>query len=1109
MTFPYLNHPLIAQILAENSSPNTRIWVEGLRGSSRSLFLTAWAQEHPLCCIAQDKDEAGYLYHDIVALETRQKVVFFPSSFLHRGKYDQKDEAFEVMRTELLADLAMGQFPIIVTYPEALAEAVESPRAAEGKILRFHVGEEVERTQLIEQLIHLGFSRTDYVFSPGEFAFRGSILDIFSHHTYAPYRLDFMDDEIESIRHFDPENQLSTEELTEATLVGKIHSGEKKEGLPLIELIGKDYDVWMAHTDFVVQKILSTAQEIAEADSRIEVVSPEKVTHAIEHYPRTLLWDRPCEQWAHHKHYTFRTAPQAVYGRNIDLLFQDLERYHEKGYQVYFLSDIPSQGQRMGEIVREKKALHLLPEVLPISLHEGFEDLDGRMLFLTDHQIFDRFHKYQLKSDKVRNAQAAFTLKDLESLHSGDYIVHLDHGIGKFLGLITTEISGKKQEVVKIQFHGGDIVLVGLHNLHKISKYRSGDEEVEPKLNRLGNTAWQRIKERTKKKVKDIARELIVLYAQRKEKAGFAFSPDSYLQHALEASFIFEETEDQLRATQEVKRDMESPRPMDRLICGDVGFGKTEVAIRAAFKAVADSKQVAVLVPTTILAYQHYLSFSARMQELPVHIEYLSRARTAKEIKETLARLLKGEVDIIIGTHRLVSKDVLFKDLGLLIIDEEQKFGVSTKEKIRQMQVEVDTLTLTATPIPRTLQFSLMGARDLSNINTPPKNRHPVSTRVVRFSTELIQEAVENELSRNGQVYIVHNRIQDLHILAGKVAQAVPQARIAVGHGQMPPAQLEEIVLDFSKHEYDILIATTIVENGIDVGNANTIIIDDAHRYGLSDLHQLRGRVGRSNRKAYCYLITPPLDTLPENARRRVQAVENFSELGSGIRIALQDLDIRGAGNILGAEQSGFIADMGFETYRKVFDEAVREVKYEEFGYLFESDSESRETPLVRVDTQIETDLNLSFPSDYIPEDYERIRFYRKIDEIENDSEEQTIRKTLKDRFGALPSSVLELLLVPRLRQSGGRLGVPKITIKQETLTLFLPPDHQDPYYDSPEFAHLIAYAAQHHRTCEIKENTRGQRLVKVLGIVSIEHALNTMHEIENQPLGSSSSSHE
>lgn len=1095
MHFPYLDHPLLQQIYSLTSQEGKRILVEGLKGSSPSAIIASWARHRPICCIVQDKDEAGYLYSDIVALEKETKVSFFPSSFARRERFDAKDAAFEVMRTELFTDLSLGTYPIIITYPDALAEAIPSASLEDSTIMRLSLGSSYDREELIHQLIERGFSRTDYVFSPGEFALRGSILDVFSMHVYSPFRLDFMDDEVESIRLFDPETQLSTQEVQEAVLVGRKEEGLAPQVTSLIDLISDHYDLWISRWDYILPRIATIAQKIEEAGTA-KGIQVKQLQECVENYPKHLFLQYPVPDVKCDITYTFRTIPQPNYHRNLNLLFEDLERYMANGYKVYFLSDIPSQAQRMQEILSERKLLHLRLEMLSLSLHEGFEDPDTKMLFLADHQVFDRFHKYRLKSDKVRNAEAAFTLQDLQSLHNGDYIVHIDHGIGRFLGLITTEISGKRQEVIKLQYREGDIVLVNLHSLHKLSKYRSSEEGVAPQLNKIGTGAWQKVKDRTKKKVKDIARELISLYAQRKEKPGFAFSPDSYLQHELEASFLFEETEDQIQAFEEVKRDMESPRPMDRLICGDVGFGKTEVAIRAAFKAVADSKQVAVLVPTTILAYQHFRSFSERMKEFPVNIEYISRARSSKQIKEILQKVESGQIDIIIGTHRLVSKDVRFKDLGLLIIDEEQKFGVSTKEKIRQMQVEIDTLTLSATPIPRTLQFSLMGARDLSNINTPPKNRHPVSTKVMRFSIDAIRDAIENELSRSGQVYIVHNRIQDLMPLVGKIQEAVPQARIAVGHGQIPPNQLEEIVLDFTRHEYDVLVATTIVENGIDVGNANTIIIDEAHKYGLSDLHQLRGRVGRSNRKAYCYLLTPALDALPENARRRVQAIENFSELGSGIRIALQDLDIRGAGNILGAEQSGFIADMGFETYRKVFDEAVREVKHEEFRDLFEDLSSETEAALPWIDTQIETDLDLSFPDDYIPDDSERIYFYREIDGITTESEEKKIRHALKDRFGTIPSSVEELLLVPKLRQLGGRMGIPKITIKQETLTFHLPQDAQDPYYESPAFGAILQYVSHHHRTCEIKQNARGHRLIKVKGIGSVSQSIVLSEEI-------------
>lgn len=793
---------------------------------------------------------------------------------------------------------------------------------------------------------------------------------------------------------------------------------------------------------------------------------------------------------------TFDTGMQPIYHKNFELVSESFHTYLEKGYTLYILSDVEKQTERIRTIFADREE-NIPFTAINKTIHAGFTDNSLRICLFTDHQIFDRFHKYNLKSDKARSGKISLSLKELNQFTSGDYIVHIDHGVGQFGGLVRTEVNGKMQEAVKLIYQNNDIIFVSIHSLHKLSKYKGKESGEPPRLNKLGTGAWEKMKDRTKKKVKDIARDLIILYSKRKQEKGFAFSPDSFMQNELEASFIYEDTPDQMKATTDVKADMESLRPMDRLICGDVGFGKTEIAIRAAFKAVADNKQVAVLVPTTVLAFQHYQTFSERLRNFPCRIEYISRARTTGQIKATLNDVKEGKVDILIGTHRLVSKDVQFKDLGLLIIDEEQKFGVSVKEELRQMRSNVDTLTMTATPIPRTLQFSLLGARDLSSITTPPPNRYPVQTEVERFNPDIIREAINFEMSRNGQVFFINNRIQNIYEIEALVKREVPDARICVGHGQMEPEKLEKILLDFINYEYDVLIATSIVESGIDVPNANTIIINNAHQFGLSDLHQLRGRVGRSNRKAFCYLLSPPLSTLTPEARRRLQAIENFAELGSGIHIAMQDLDIRGAGNMLGAEQSGFIADLGYETYQKILEEAVDELKLEEFAGLYtdeESGKPNTGEEYVR-ETYLESDLELMFPPTYIPNDSERVSLYRELDKMEDERDILAFTERLKDRFGKIPKQGKELIRVVRLRRLARRLGIEKVVLKQGRMSLFLVNNPDSPFYQSDAFGKLITYVQKYPRNCELRD-AKGKRSIAIKNVPDVETATGILEEI-------------
>lgn len=1087
----------------------------GIQGSAIAALASAlykgstWGElplpSQPLLIVAFDEEAAGYLYGDLVQLIGKEEVFFYPSSFRRHIKYGHVDAGYEVLRAELITALSNGSMPLVVTYPMALAEAIPNKEELEERILHYAVGEKCHLSQLREWLLEEGFTLTDYVYEPGEVAFRGSIVDIYSYNSDFPYRLDFFDDEIESIRTFDPSTQLSKKKVEEVSIVSKLSSIDSEHKNSLFSLLPATYRIVFAdydHTIDTLEQLDKTEAIVIEGGEGFDATSDMKA-HLLSCDQLVQEMGSLSSLHLHSSHrlsslpeVPFQTTAQPLFHKNFDLLIEGLQRYRDEGYTVYFLSEGVNQSERLQEILSDLGREDLFPLQLPITLHEGFEDHTTHQVFLTDHQLFERYHKYQLKSDKVRLGKVSLTIKDLNSFNPGDYIVHYDHGIGQFAGLITMMREGKEEEVLKIVYRNNDYILVSLHNLRKLSKYRAKDDG-KPQLSQLGSGAWLRIKEKTKKKIKDIARELIVLYAARKEAEGFAFSPDSYLQKELEASFIYEETPDQLKAVEAVKHDMEQARPMDRLLCGDVGFGKTEVAIRAAFKAVCDSKQVAVLVPTTLLAYQHYCTFSERLKDFPVRIAYFSRARSAKETKKLLEELAEGKIDIIIGTHRIVGKNVQFKDLGLLIVDEEQKFGVKVKEALRQLQVNVDTLSMSATPIPRTLQFSLMGTRDLSNILTPPPNRYPIQTEIIDFNAEIIAEAINFELSRKGQVYYVHNRIEDIEDIAAMIRRNVPKCRVAVGHGRMQPSDLEEIILDFARQEYDVLVATTIIENGIDIPNANTIIIDRAHHYGLSSLHQLRGRVGRSSRKAFCYLIAPPLSLLNDTSQRRLRAIEGYSDLGSGLRIAMQDLDIRGAGNIFGSEQSGFIADMGIDAYHKVFDEAVREVKREEFSNLFAEEKEALEEPL---DTVFESDLALSFPPEYIPQDAERITLYRELDSLTSEEDIENFCLRLKDRFGAIPKEGEELIRVPSLRSWGRKLGLIKITLRKEGMNLFLPEDPASAYYQSDLFSRLLVYITRNTKTCLIEQGKKGQRVARIQKVPTVSRGVEVLKEILSTP---------
>ena len=948
-----------------------------------------------------------------------------------------------------------------------------------------------------------GFEQVDYVYEPGQYAMRGSILDVFSFSYEFPYRIDFFGNEVETIRSFDVETQLSKEKLDSIYIVPEMTKGNRTnssllDSLPSETLLASKDMAWVKERIGSIwneEPITGDEESFANIEQlRAKLITGEDFRHAALGFCRLHFGTRP--MGVADATLTFSMEAQPIYHKNFDLVSESFHKYLEDGYTLYILSDVEKQATRIRAIFEDRG------DDIPFTsvnktIHEGFADETLRVCLFTDHQLFDRFHKFNLKSDKARSGKLSLSLKELNQFTTGDYIVHIDHGIGQFGGLVRTEVNGKMQEAIRLIYQNNDIIFVSIHSLHKLSKYKGKDSGEPPKLSKLGTGAWEKMKERTKSKVKDIARDLILLYSKRKQEKGFAYSPDSFMQHELEASFIYEDTPDQMKATADVKADMENDRPMDRLICGDVGFGKTEVAIRAAFKAVSDNKQVAVLVPTTVLAFQHYQTFSERLKDFPCRIEYISRARTAKEIRETLKDLKEGNINIIIGTHRIVGKDVTFKDLGLLIIDEEQKFGVSVKEKLRQLKANVDTLTMTATPIPRTLQFSLMGARDLSSNTTHPTNRYPVKTEVERINPDIIREAINFEMSRNGQVFFINNRIQNIYEMEALVKREVPDARIAVGHGQMEPEKLEKIILDFVNYEYDVLIATSIVESGIDVPNANTIIINNAQQFGLSDLHQLRGRVGRSNRKAFCYLLSPPLSSLTQEARRRLQAIENFSELGSGIHIAMQDLDIRGAGNMLGAEQSGFIADLGYETYQKILEEAVDELKAEEFADLYSNATENRPdtgSEYVR-ETYIESDLELMFPPTYIPNDSERVSLYRELDKMEEERDILAFTERLKDRFGKVPKEGKELIRVVRLRRMAKTLGMEKVILKKGQMSIFLVTNPESPYYESEAFDKLLGFIQKHPRECTLREQN-GKRSIVIKNVPTVEVACNYLDEI-------------
>ena len=1095
----------LAKALQDGSART--IFAEGLCASAAPLLFSSVAAACPqvMACpyvfVLDDAEEAGYFYHDLTQILGEQEVFYFPSSFRRAAKFGQRDAANEILRTEVISRLSAGHRPLfVVTYPEAVMEKVVSRQKLDEQTLRLHAGERVDITFVEETLRAFGFRRVDYVYEPGQFAVRGSILDVFSFSSEWPYRVDFFGDEVDSIRTFEVQTQLSRDKQEEIVIVPEL-AGYVQGKVPFTDFL-RDVADRVYADGFSAQALMDeqarTEMEEAERHEKLRadlmLVDGSALMKGMLDFRRVEVGNKPSA--TPQATVRFHLTAQPIFHKNFELVTRTFHEYLEKGYTLYILADSAKQTDRLASIFTEQASgIDFTP--VNRTLHAGFADDDLKACFFTDHQIFDRFHKYNLRSDKARSGKVALSLKELQEFNIGDYVVHVDHGVGKFGGLVRIPNGDTMQEVIKIIYQNDDVVFVSIHSLHKVSKYR-GKEGEPPRLNKLGTGAWERLKERTKTKIKDIARDLIKLYSLRRQEKGFAFSPDSFMQHELEASFLYEDTPDQLKATQAVKADMERDRPMDRLVCGDVGFGKTEVAIRAAFKACADNKQVAMLVPTTVLAYQHFQTFSSRLKGMPVRVDYLSRARSAAKTKEILRDLADGQINIIVGTHKLIGKSVKFKDLGLLIIDEEQKFGVATKEKLRQMKVNVDTLTLTATPIPRTLQFSLMGARDLSVIQTPPPNRYPVQTEVHTFSAELIAEAVNFEMSRNGQVFIVNNRISSLYDLEALLHKHVPDARVCVGHGQMPPEELENIIFGFVHYDYDVLVSTTIIESGIDIPNANTIIINGAQNFGLSDLHQMRGRVGRSNKKAFCYLLAPPLAALTPEARRRLQAIENFSDLGSGIHIAMQDLDIRGAGNLLGAEQSGFIADLGYETYQKILSEAVKELKNDEFGDLYAEEIRKGNDlggENFVDECALESDLQMSFPDDYVPSSSERMLLYRELDGLERDEDVEAFRLRMKDRFGEIPEEGEELIRVVTLRRLGKCLGAEKIFLKAGRMVLYFVQNEKSAYFESKAFGQCIAYAAMNAHRSNLRE-ANGRRSMVIQEVRSVKDAVGILRQI-------------
>ena len=1084
------------------ADPQARIHLKGLVGSSLSFTISETFREAdtPFLLILNDKEEAAYYLNDLEQLLGDDRVLFYPGSYRRPYQIEETDNANVLLRAEVLNRLNSRKKPVvIVSYPDALFEKVVTKKELDKNTLKLAVGDQVSLDFLNEVLFEYLFKRVDFVTEPGEFSVRGGIVDVFSFSHDEPYRIEFFGDEIDSIRTFDVESQLSTERLRKISIMPNVENKHLEElRQSFLEYIHQKTVVFIKNAEMVFSRIDLLYQKAEEAFEKIEGAVKRQQPHELfchaEQVKKDLLNLRLVEcgtnavlsSGSSGEILSSHTSPQPAFNKHFNLLTEDLQKRHREGYENYLVCVSEQQAKRFHDIFDDMgQEVHY--QTVVFSMYQGFIDHDKKITCYTDHQIFERYHKFHLKNGYSK--KQAITLKEINNLEIGDYVTHMDHGIGKFGGLQKIQVEGKTQEAIKLIYGERDILYVSIHSLHKISKY-NGKDGKPPKIYKLGSNAWKNLKKKTKTKVKEIAFNLIQLYAKRKTKKGFQYGPDSYLQNELEASFIYEDTPDQSKATADVKTDMESEQPMDRLVCGDVGFGKTEVAIRAAFKAVDNGKQVAVLVPTTILAFQHYKTFRERLGDMPVTVSYLNRFRSAKEKRDTLENLAAGKVDIIIGTHQLVNKNVTFKDLGLLIVDEEQKFGVSVKDKLKTIKENVDVLTLTATPIPRTLQFSLMAARDLSVITTPPPNRYPIESHVIRFSEESIRDAVSYEIQRGGQVFFIHNRIENIQEVAGMIQRLVPDAKIGIGHGQMEGKKLEKIMLAFMNGEFDVLVSTTIIESGLDVPNANTIFINNANNFGLSDLHQMRGRVGRSNKKAFCYFITPPYSAMTEEARKRIQALEQFTELGSGFNIAMKDLEIRGAGDLLGGEQSGFINEIGFDTYQKILGEAIEELKDHEFAHLY---SHEKAAKVYVKDTQLDTDFEILFPDEYINAITERLNLYNELSNLKNEDELEAYEQRLKDRFGELPEEAADLLNSVRIKWIAASMGLERIVLKKGKMVGYFLSDQQSSFYQSPAFTRVLQLVQTHPQLCKMKEKeTRnGLRLLLTFeNIRSVNKAL-------------------
>lgn len=1059
----------------------------GLSGSAANFVAAhAWgSSDVNHLIILNDKEEAAYFHNDLEQLTQALDIFYFPDSFKKTGQFQELNSSHSMLRTEALMKLT-GQNvhkKILVAYPEALWEKVAGNTAYNANMVHVKVGETLKVDALLEKLVTWGFEHTDFVYGPGQYAVRGGIVDIYSFGNEKPYRLELFGEEVDSIRLFDPETQLSERKLMQVTLIANMDTrATTHHKMSLPSFMPENTVVWIkdpAYVQGVIAQMEQRLDDWLQTGQKVKAGEEEEMTLTEADFEKSgavmeQLLQRTCVVFGPHfsfeevpaavQTFDFSTAEQPVFNRQFDLLIKDLAQHNSNKYSLFIFSENPRQLERLRSIFEDLKADFLFYPI-PVAISAGFIDHDLKIVCYTDHQIFQRYHKFKVK--QAYNKNKAITLKTLKELQAGDFVTHIDHGVGVYSGLQKIEVGGKMQEAIRIIYKNNDLLYVNINSLHKISKY-TGKEGVEPRVNKLGSDAWDKLKEKAKTQVKDIAKDLIKLYAARKAQQGFAHAPDTYLQTELEASFLYEDTPDQSKAVSDVKRDMESPAPMDRLVCGDVGFGKTEVAVRAAFKTVVDGKQAAVLVPTTILAFQHYKTFSERLKDFPCTVDYINRFKSSKQKKETLQRLAEGKVDIIIGTHALLGKEVKFKDLGVMVVDEEQKFGVAAKEKLKTLKVNVDTLTLTATPIPRTLQFSLMGARDLSVINTPPPNRQPIETEVLVFDKDAIRDAIYYETERGGQVYFIHNRVNGLREMAGLIQELCPDLSIATAHGQMEGHKLEEVILDFIDRKYDVLVCTNIVESGVDISNANTIIINNAHHFGLSDLHQLRGRVGRSNKKAFCYLFAPPMSTLPADSRKRLQTLEQHSELGSGFQIAMRDLDIRGAGNLLGGEQSGFISEIGFDMYTKILDEAIRELKQTEFKDLFKEQLEEKRDFIS--DCTIDTDLEILIPDSYVESIQERLNLYQELDNITQENKLQEFAAGLQDRFGPAPDPVKDLFTTIRCRWMAIELGFEKMILKEETLRCYFINNPDSPYFESPTFQHLLHYIQARTNNARLKQ---------------------------------------